>query len=175
MRRLPIDSSLRSLTGRSVRRRLVGVARRIEPEGKLKCVGYMFVPVMSSTAASSAAGNGGGVIAPPPPLPATAAAVAPHSCVHRNQGPCLDPGPAVRARVGPCTGPGMYRNVLLIKFHARTNPPVHHLASSGVCTGMKQVCTSPANYGHKAIRAACQGAITKKVNQDSRKCVKAYT
>ena len=30
------------------RQRLVGVARRIEPEGKLKCVWYMFVPVMSS-------------------------------------------------------------------------------------------------------------------------------
>ena len=48
LRRLPIDSSLRSMTGRSVRRRLVGVARRIEPEGRLKCVWYMFVPVMSS-------------------------------------------------------------------------------------------------------------------------------
>jgi hypothetical protein len=36
----------------------------------------------------------------------------------------------------------MYRDVLLIKFHTRTNPPVHHLAPSGKCTSMKQVCTS---------------------------------
>jgi hypothetical protein len=37
---------------------------------------------------------------------------------------------------------GLYCYVLLIKFHTHTNPPVLHLASSGVCTGMKQVCTS---------------------------------
>jgi hypothetical protein len=37
---------------------------------------------------------------------------------------------------------GLYRDVLLIKFQTRTKPPVHHLASRGVCTGMKQVCTS---------------------------------
>jgi hypothetical protein len=46
--RLPIGSSLRTLSGRSVRQRLVGVARRIEPDGKLKCVWYMFVPFITS-------------------------------------------------------------------------------------------------------------------------------
>jgi hypothetical protein len=43
-----IGSSLRTLTGRSVLRRLVSDARRIEPDGKLKCVWYMFVPVSTS-------------------------------------------------------------------------------------------------------------------------------
>jgi hypothetical protein len=46
--RLPIGSLLRTLTGRSVWWRLVSVARRIEPDGKLKCVRYMFVPVITS-------------------------------------------------------------------------------------------------------------------------------
>ena len=56
-----------------------------------------------AVAVSSAAGNGGGATAPPPPPPATAAAAAagPRSCVHRDQGPCLDPGP-VGARAGDC-------------------------------------------------------------------------
>jgi hypothetical protein len=47
-RRLPIGSSLRTLTERSMRRRLVSVARRIEPDGKLNCVWYMFEPVITS-------------------------------------------------------------------------------------------------------------------------------
>ncbi len=51
LRRLPIGSSLRTLTGRSVRLTLVSVARRIKPDEKLKCVWllwYMFVPVITS-------------------------------------------------------------------------------------------------------------------------------
>ena len=54
-----------------------------------------------AVAVSSAAGNGGGATAPPPPPPATAAAAMPRSCVDRDQGPCLNPGP-VGARDGGC-------------------------------------------------------------------------
>jgi hypothetical protein len=48
LRKLPIGSSLRTLTVRSVRQRLFSVARRIKPDRKLKCVWSMFVPVITS-------------------------------------------------------------------------------------------------------------------------------
>ena len=54
-----------------------------------------------AVAVFAAAGNGGGATAPPPPPPATAAVAMPRSCVHRDQGPCLDPGP-VGAQAGGC-------------------------------------------------------------------------
>ena len=70
------------------------------PKPKAKC-GAAAPDAGGAVAVSSAAGNGGGATAPPPPPPATAAAAMPRSCVHRDQGPCLDPGP-VGAQAGGC-------------------------------------------------------------------------